>query len=307
MPSINQNIMEIFLKKNIKITVILVLLSFVFESRAQNGFIIAGQHSSNNYFYQYTPDSTVINIPAGNYIADFYSLDINNDGTIDFEFELHSPTTAMGFQSYYCLISGINSNLIALLSYDTCYNYGGGYVNRHGMAFPFLLNDTIDSGVNWINEAYLNYSYQLGDSQDSQYYACGCPSWSSATFIGVRILEDTTYKYGWIRIAGTVFNPFDITTLTLGAFACENRGTGIKQTNSIGEQVKIYPNPASNTVHLTTGSLNLMGISITDMLGNEIIKTTERDCDVSNFQIGVYFVHIETSVGILTKKVIINR
>ncbi len=95
----------------------------------------------------------------------------------------------------------------------------------------------------------------------------------------------------------------------MGSFACENNATGIKQltTTTNREQVSVYPNPANNRLQVISGSARIILISIFDLQGKEMIKTKEKEIDISNLQEGFYFAHVKTSEGIFTKKIIIQR
>ncbi len=287
-----------------------IFVLFMFWGTYANAqYIIAGQHSVNDYYYKFTPDSIVINIPAySNLHPHYYSLDVNNDGINDFQFVLLPPGTALGANLDYCTIRGLNNNNVALGNYDSCFNYGNGYRNRYGMAYTFHYQDTINSNANWDSLVYLSY-YAQGGLPDSQYYDCGSPDWPDTAYIGLRVKKGTTYEYGWIKIVGIIFNPVDYTTLTMGSFACENNATGIKQltTTTNGEQVSVYPNPANNRLMLISGSARIILISIFDLQGKEMIKTKEKEIDISNLQEGFYFARVKTSEGIFTKKIIIQR
>jgi len=73
------------------------------------------------------------------------------------------------------------------------------------------------------------------------------------------------------------------------------------------QETTIYPNPANNRVQVISGNNKLILISIYDMLGKEMIRTKEKEIDVSNLQEGIYFARVKTSEGILSKKIIIQR
>ncbi len=272
-----------------------IFILFAFWGTYANAqYIIAGQHSVNDYYYKFMPDSIVINIPAySNLHPHYYSLDVNNDGINDFQFVLLPPGTALGVQLYYCTIRALNNNNVALRNYDSCF----------GMAYTFHYYDTINSNANWDSLVYLSYYASFGSS------ICDSPDWPDTAYIGLRVQKGTTYEYGWIKIVGIIFNSRYPTTLTMGSFACENNATGIKQltTTTNGEQVSVYPNPANNRLMLISGSAKIILTSIFDLQGKEMIKTKEKEIDISNLQEGFYFARVKTSEGIFTKKIIIQR
>lgn len=78
----------------------------------------------------------------------------------------------------------------------------------------------------------------------------------------------------------------------------------------------IFPNPANDVLKIKFNNEinNKVKITITNILG-EIIKQTEYnkipekilELGIFNFQNGIYFISVETSYGIITKKLIFNK
>jgi len=73
-------------------------------------------------------------------------------------------------------------------------------------------------------------------------------------------------------------------------------------------EIAIYPNPASDIFTLNTGNLFAERIEILDMVG-KMVKTIEPASAIQNLAVpvnelesGMYFIRIETSGGIITKK-----
>jgi hypothetical protein len=82
-------------------------------------------------------------------------------------------------------------------------------------------------------------------------------------------------------------------------------GNGIKQlTNNL--QVNIYPNPANSKIYVEAKEIK--EVKLFDLLGNEIISTTkEKEIDMSNLREGIYFIQVNRSESIFTKKIIIQH
>ena len=82
---------------------------------------------------------------------------------------------------------------------------------------------------------------------------------------------------------------------------------------SNNNEIKIYPNPANNSLQVTIGNEHVTDVKIYDLLGKQIkIEELKRindalQIDVSNLKEGVYFVDVKTSTEVLTKKLIIQR
>jgi len=93
---------------------------------------------------------------------------------------------------------------------------------------------------------------------------------------------------------------------------------GIEQLTNISAQIKVYPNPASNSLEVIVSNEQIAEIKIYDVLGKELfeqlkptpnISRERNSCtvDVSNLSNGVYFINIKTAEGIVTKKVVVQH
>lgn len=76
------------------------------------------------------------------------------------------------------------------------------------------------------------------------------------------------------------------------------------------EQIKIYPNPASKLLNISSKNSNNKTIKILDILGSEIfftktIKATTQ-LDISSYSKGIYFIKVESDNGISTQKIIVQ-
>jgi hypothetical protein len=76
-------------------------------------------------------------------------------------------------------------------------------------------------------------------------------------------------------------------------------------------EVRIYPNPVSGTLHLNFGKLSSGEIhySIVDLVGKNLVEGTvsgqrEMVIDVSNFDKGIYLLHLVRDQSVITRKII---
>ena len=75
----------------------------------------------------------------------------------------------------------------------------------------------------------------------------------------------------------------------------------------------VYPNPASDFITLETGGLHVLGVELVDVLGKKLradyreVGRSHIVLDVQRFTSGVYFLKVNTSAGVITKKVTIIR
>lgn len=119
----------------------------------------------------------------------------------------------------------------------------------------------------------------------------GATSWnaninsSSTTFIYVPTMAGT-YNYQCT---------FHVSMGMTGSFTVNT--TAVPAVNNSLAVVNLYPNPASNTLHISM-PLNSKSIqvAVSDMEGKKMFsgtyKTQDIDIDLSHFANGVYFVHV---------------
>jgi hypothetical protein len=83
-----------------------------------------------------------------------------------------------------------------------------------------------------------------------------------------------------------------------------NKIVGINEIEN-AEQIKVYPNPVSEKVFLEIK--NKAEITLFDVYGREILKTQQKELNVSDLPDGIYFLQLQTSDGMLTKKVVVQH
>jgi hypothetical protein len=175
-----------------------------------------------------------------------------------------------------------------------------------------------------------NYTFQLSDSGAGDifiaaYDSTGTVSWAKTvggnkTEIGAGIGSDTHgafYVSGWTMSDTLVIGNTDL--LNAGQADIFNlklaRGslTSISKTDFTRDPFLIYPNPAVNMFSVSNrNSGNLFQIIISDVRGNIVFNSgvdTSSYMEISTkyFSSGIYFVRIQTSETVYTKKLIIER
>ena len=70
-------------------------------------------------------------------------------------------------------------------------------------------------------------------------------------------------------------------------------------------QLKVYPNPTSESINIQT-ELVIKSIELYSIRGNKVLQTEQSKVDVSGLATGTYIVKINTEVGVISKKLIIN-
>jgi hypothetical protein len=70
------------------------------------------------------------------------------------------------------------------------------------------------------------------------------------------------------------------------------------EDNLLDLQIKVYPNPTSQSLYVTHPDMNSFGITIVDLNGKQLYSGTinkEEPLDVSNYTQGMYLVTIENT------------
>jgi len=79
------------------------------------------------------------------------------------------------------------------------------------------------------------------------------------------------------------------------------------EDNFIAKQFNLYPNPASDRIHLSLNSeIELQGVKLYNVLVQPVLESKVKVIDVSNLSKGVYYLEITTNEGKGVKKVIIE-
>ncbi len=82
--------------------------------------------------------------------------------------------------------------------------------------------------------------------------------------------------------------------------------TGTEGIGNLNEQILIYPNPSDGKVNIKAGYSKIEAIDICNFQGINIKRfdpgSTNNQLNLSTFPEGIYFIHIKTSKGNVTKK-----
>ena len=73
--------------------------------------------------------------------------------------------------------------------------------------------------------------------------------------------------------------------------------------NNSNTAVGFYPNPASNTIHLTG---DVYSVEIYNMLGERVLQQTRKEVNISNLPNGIYYVKMATPFGVVTRRLVKN-
>ncbi|HEX8517320.1 MAG TPA: T9SS type A sorting domain-containing protein [Bacteroidia bacterium] len=231
-----------------------------------------------------------------------YDLDLNNDGTFDFQFrQIITPgaTTSSSSSPGYnkVEVEALNSNMIAGST-------SGAYIYPLAMA----AGDSVKPSLQWNVGAY-----QSMGSLWSGTATYGNWPGSTDKYIGLKINVSGATYYGWARLdvnaLATQFTIKDYAYMNAPDQPIMTGSTSVGIRHDGFGNVKIYND--NRTVYITNpdaapGSL----IQVYDISGKEIItlQVSEKESilQMENEKAGAYFVRYSNDKFKYTKKIIIN-
>jgi hypothetical protein len=79
----------------------------------------------------------------------------------------------------------------------------------------------------------------------------------------------------------------------------------------LADNIRISPTPATDQLRISTGSINgMMKYILFDCTGRQCLEIQNNgsttDLNVGSFSRGIYFLRIETVVGAITKKIVLD-
>lgn len=232
-----------------------------------------------------------------------YKLDLNNDGTNDFEI-------MSSLESGGCSFFG--QNLIFTRSIIRISPLGTNQV----AVTKLELNTNINSSIlNWRN----NIDQIMASSSAGR---CGhsVSIWETAVngYLALSLISGGNTYYGWARLDTTGVSSFTIKDYAYNPvpnqpiLAGQTSILGINE-NPLASKIIIFPNPASNQVTISLGSLQSeVEVAITDTTRKIVYKTKESEAqnikvNTTDFANGIYVVQIKAKDFVTTKKLVINK
>lgn len=133
-------------------------------------------------------------------------------------------------------------------------------------------------------------------------------------FLNVGVDKNTNTQTNiYYNVSGTWnTSPIPGSLLMHPVFGSAADFVGIHEHASIGQDWKIYPNPAGDQIHIT-GSNDVVSekvkIELTDITGRTIVNTNllNSTLDVSSLHNGIYFVRITDQGNVTVKKLVVQR
>jgi hypothetical protein len=208
------------------------------------------------------------------------TIDLDADGKIDLMITSdRSPASQLGGGYFKVSISAGDSCFICVQSMN------------HGLADSIKINDIIDSSKTWGKNG--NLRYNTWSANGSSYSSGYEPS-----YYGVKIKNGSITTYGWVASS---INNYAITGI------CTTNGI---KSITLANEIKVYPNPASDELIFEPNVTNPISIVISDISGRFILGVdifNKTSIDTKNLSEGVYILGIKSSDKISKQKLVITR
>ena len=238
-----------------------------------------------------------------------YSLDLNNDGTVDFTLRtVYNILTCSG-QNF------ISTKSVSILSQS-------GNLAASNMLFA---NSSIGSSLSFSTNSVTLRSIVTGSIGPGCTGSLGTTgSWinTSDYYLGLQFALGSNTYYGWVRLNVVVASSSSTVSCTVKDYAYNTipnqpilagqTATGINE-NSFASSIHLFPNPATN--HVTIDLPNVkekVEINIADITGKVIYttiagETQKIEVDTKDLAAGIYAVQIKTADFIATKKLVVEK
>ena len=248
------------------------------------------------------PDTTFLCLLTNSSIKT-YHLDLNNDGTNDFN-----------------IISVSNYAHLKYLRVAIIPQEGNSYItNSINTAKKIFVNDTIGLAQVWNDTTTQNlraYTYV-----NTHYVG----EWINETnkYLGLELIVAGQVYFGWARLDVNVDSLFSTFTIKDYAYnstpnqfiLAGDTGTGLTGIieNIASSSLNIFPNPVTNNLTITLNNYNKkIELIISNITGKIIYATTigeaqKLEITTRDFSEGVYFVQSIIGNAIETKKLIILK
>lgn len=168
----------------------------------------------------------------------------------------------------------------------------------------FIIEEhTIDSTIITMNICYFVNGLQVASPIYNHTFPVTVPSNDNYSIIINLYRSETESTCDYTEITDTA--TLDFTTPLTSIVSLS-----VSEFEQLENQIMVYPNPVNNSLSFSTSeSLNINSIELYSVLGKKI--NAEYDefnrINVSNLNIGIYFVIFHTDKGRVEKKIVVNN
>lgn len=262
------------------------------------GTLVAASTAANAQviYTDVTPDATTATGAS-------YGLDLNNDGTVDFQMGLTHGTYMYGTMA-------INYDYAVIAPTATT-----SAIDTLGGPKVHVAGDSIQATNLWEDGAAASYQL-LGLAFAAPFSAYSQGNFLGVTdkYIGLRFQISGANHYGWVRIdlnsAATSLVVKDYAyNGTVDHFSICGQTTDVGINEILSSNVNIYS--ADNSIYVNMNKANVEGsIVVTDVLGKTVataaISNTNMVIPMNEVTTGIYFVTVSQGDARFTKKVIVK-
>ncbi len=207
---------------------------------------------------------------------------------------------ASGASSYWWSNGSTNSSIVVSPNFNTSYMV----VGSNGSCSSSV---TINMTVRPKPFVYISISDSILCAGDSvNLFATGAATYTwnngyNGPFLSVSPTVNTVYS-----VVGTATNGC---SNSAARFVSVSPCTGLMETEHFNTDIRVYPNPSSGAVTITSGSGITLSVSVFDLVGRQLIEkqmTGSSTVDLSGYASGTYILKFEFSGKTSYKKLVIN-
>ena len=267
---------------------------------------IAGVANAQIVYTDINPDQLV----TGN--GDMYSLDVDNDGTVDFSLSTLVVSTSYTYGPTVNVNLAYNAGVIAPAAGNSMMTtYSSGIANVPvGSAIGSSGSFSTSSGFLGYS---VTYSITGGISQTGSFN--GGNFINGEGFVGLKFQSGGNTHYGWARVemvdSASVLSVKDYafestpnTAINAGETASGPVGIADLENNvvinNLNNQLKVEA--AQN---LTNGLINVVSMSGKQVISKSFTSNLER-IDLNDLSTGIYMVNVNSDEGVINKKIYVR-
>lgn len=166
----------------------------------------------------------------------------------------------------------------------------------------FAFNDEPSSwGGMMLTDLTFNYNevhYELS-GYNAMYNVNGVQSWY--TFDEQTVIDDDFVKWGDYTIG---------TEIAAWTYVWETPVQPVTAYDAVGEvealEMSVYPNPATDFIMVNVETQDFVSLQIYDVMGRNVLTTTETAIDLRSMEAGVYFVTVRSENASKTVKLVVK-
>jgi hypothetical protein len=225
-----------------------------------------------------------------------------------------SPTTQTEFLGVYSTSISTNFTNTAIAA-KFPFTYGNSYTDNYSGPFTFSVSGTANGNISNSADGTGTLNLPSGISFANVLRVKSVQSTTLISgFLPLGTLKQTTYnyyhsseKFPILTINYSSFQQFGTTTPTVSGSATGHANhfiVGLNESISVVSNLLLFPNPASDKLHITTDSdFSSAEIFIYSQLGTIVLrKAYSSEIDISSLSSGIYLIEVKSDKVTARKK-----